>query len=83
MEKFVTLLIPVLTALLFLRLMVLPLRLTAKLLLHSAAGLTCLALLNLVSGITGILFPINAVTILAAGFLGVPGIGLLAMLEVL
>lgn len=83
MEKFVTLLIPALMALLFLRLMVLPLRLAAKLLLHAAAGLTCLALLNLVSGITGIFFPINAVTVLTAGFLGLPGMGIMALLTVM
>ena len=40
-------------------------------------------LLNTVSPFTGIAFPMNAVTVCLAGFLGLPGIGLLALLAVL
>ena len=83
MEKIVTLMIPLLFAVTLVRMLLLPLRLLTKLLLHSAFGFACLWLLNTISGFTGIVFPLNAVTILAAGFLGVPGIGLLAMLELL
>lgn len=82
MENFITLLIPALLALLLVRLLALPLRLGGKLLLHCAAGLLCLGLLNSVSGFTGIFFPINAVTVLIAGFLGLPGMGLMALLAV-
>ena len=83
MENILALLIPALLAVLLIRLLVLPMKLAAKLLLHSAAGLLCLGLLNSVSGFTGIFFPINAVTVLIAGFLGLPGITLMTLLEVL
>ena len=83
MEKIVTLLIPALLALLFVRLLAMPLKAAVKLMLHSAAGLLCLGILNSVSGMTGIFFPINAVTVLIAGFLGLPGMGLMALLAVL
>lgn len=83
MENILALLIPALLAVLLIRLLVLPMKLAAKLLLHSAAGLLCLGLLNSVSGFTGIFFPLNAVTVLTAGFLGLPGITLMTLLEVL
>jgi inhibitor of the pro-sigma K processing machinery len=54
-----------------------------KLTIHSCCGFLCLWLLNTVSGFTGIAFPMNAVTILIAGILGLPGIGLLAVLAVI
>ena len=83
MESFVTLLSPAILALVLFRLLLLPMKFVFKLLIHSACGFLCLWLLNIVSGFTGIYFPINAVTVLAAGFLGLPGIGLLALLAVL
>ena len=83
MENILALLIPALLAVLLIRLLVMPVKLAAKLLLHSAAGLLCLGVLNSVSGFTGIFFPINAVTVLIAGFLGLPGITLMTLLEVL
>jgi len=83
MENILALLIPALLAVLLIRLLVMPVKLAAKLLLHSAAGLLCLGLLNSVSGFTGIFFPINAVTVLIAGFLGLPGMALMTLLEVL
>ena len=81
MEDFVVILITVLTGLLVLRLVLMPIRLLGKLLLHSGCGFLCLWMLNTVSGFTGLYFPINAVTSLTAGLLGVPGVGLLALLE--
>ena len=83
MEEIITLLIPALLAVGFIRAMLLPIQLGAKLALHSGCGFLCLWLLNLASGATGILFPVNAVTVLTAGTLGLPGIGLLAALAVL
>ena len=83
MEQFVTLLIPALLALILVRLLVLPMKLIFKLLINSGCGFMCLWLLNSSSGFTGILFPINAVTVLTAGVLGLPGIGILAVLAVL
>jgi len=83
MEEFATLLIPALIAVLLVRSLLLPIRLIYKVGIHSGCGFLCLWLLNSVSGFTGILFPIHAVTAPTAGFLGLPGIGFLAMLAVL
>ena len=66
MEKFVTLLIPALVALVLVRLLLMPMKLIFKVGIHSGCGFLCLWLLNSV-----------------AGFLGLPGIGVMALLEVL
>ena len=83
MEKFVTLLIPALLALILIRLLLLPLKVILKLAIHSGCGFLCLWLLNTASFFTGIAFPMNAVTVLTAGILGLPGIGILAVLAVM
>lgn len=83
MEKIATLLIPALLAVLLVRMMLLPMKAVFKVGIHSACGFLCLWLLNSISVFTGILLPINAVTVLTAGFLGLPGIGLLAILAVI
>ena len=70
MEKFVTLLIPALVALVLVRLLLMPMKLIFKIGIHSGCGFLCLWLLNSVAGFTGAYFPINAVTVLVAGFLG-------------
>ena len=81
MEKFLPLLICAFVGVLAVRMLLLPLALAWKLGIHAGCGFLCLWLLNLVSGITGIFFPVNAVTVVIAGFLGLPGVGLLALLE--
>ena len=83
MENFVILLIPALLAVLLVRLMLLPVKFVLKLGLYSGCGFLCLWLLNLAAPYTGISFPMNAVTVLTAGILGLPGIGLLAVLAIL
>lgn len=83
MEKFVTLLIPALLAVAMVWVLFQPIRLIIKIGLHSACGFLCLWLLNTAAGLTGIYFPINAVTVLTAGFLGLPGIGIMALLAVI
>ena len=83
MEKFVTLLIPALAAVLLVRALLLPLRSICKIAIHSGCGFLCLWLLNSVSSFTGIAFPMNAVTVLTAGILGLPGIGVLAVLAII
>ena len=82
MEEFITLLVPALVAVVLVRLLLMPLKLAFKIGIHSACGFLCLWLLNTVSSFTGIAFPMNAVTVLTAGILGLPGIGLLAILAV-
>lgn len=83
MENFATLILPILLLFLLVRLMVLPIKIGWKLLLNSACGFLCLWLLNTISGFTGVWFPINAVTVITAGFLGLPGIGLLAVVQLM
>ncbi len=81
MENFVAILIPMLLLGLLLRLMVLPIRWFWKIFLNSGCGFLCLWLLNSVSAFTGLRFPINYVTAIIAGFLGLPGIGLLTIVQ--
>lgn len=81
MENFAAILIPMLLLGLLLRLLVMPIRWFWKLFVNSACGFVCLWLLNSISGFTGVYFPINNVTAVIAGFLGLPGIGLLALLQ--
>ena len=81
MENFVSILIPLLLLMLLLKLLVLPIRWFWKVFVNSGCGFLCLWLLNSISAFTGLLFPINAVTALIAGFLGLPGIALLAIFQ--
>ena len=60
------------------KLLLRPLRWGLRLALNSGAGLLSLTLL---SAVPGLAVPINAVTVLAAGTLGLPGLGLLILLE--
>ncbi len=81
MENFMTLFVPALFTLILLRLLALPIRLGWKLLCNSFFGFLYLWILNQAASVTGLLLPINAVTIFIAGTLGLPGIGLIALLE--
>ena len=81
MENFAVLLISVFLVFGLLRLIALPIRWGVKILLNSACGFVCLFLLNSISGFTGLYFPINYVTAVIAGFLGLPGIGVLALIQ--
>ena len=81
MENFMSIFIPMLLLAVLLRLLVLPIRWFWKLFVNSACGFACLWLLNSVSGFTGLYFPVNFITACVAGFLGLPGIGLLAILQ--
>lgn len=81
MENFVTLVIPALLSVFLIRMLLLPIKLIFKLGIHAVCGFLCLWLLNTVSGYTGIYLPVNAITAAIAGFLGLPGIALIALLE--
>ena len=77
MENILALIIPVLIAVLVFKLLVSQVKRIWKIAVNSLSGFICLWLLNLASGITGIVFEINFITTLLVGFLGVPGIILL------
>ena len=83
MEKFVILIIPAILVVLFLRLLAVPMRFLFRLGIHVFFGFVCLWLLNAIAGFTGVLFPINLITVLVAGTLGAPGIGVLALLAIM
>ncbi|NLO88776.1 MAG: pro-sigmaK processing inhibitor BofA [Clostridia bacterium] len=65
------------------RLLVKPLRLLVKLLFNSLIGLMLLLGFNFIGGFLGISIPVNIVTVLTAGFLGVPGLILLIAVKML
>ena len=81
MVNFASLLVPVFLTFTMLRIIALPIRWFWKISINSACGFFCLWLLNSVSAFTGLLFPVNAVTVVIAGFLGLPGIAALALAQ--
>ena len=81
MENFAAIFITALLIFGLLRLIALPIQWGVKILLNSACGFLCLFLLNTISGFTGVYFPINCVTVIIAGFLGLSGIGALALVQ--
>ena len=81
MENYATILIPALLIPLLVRVLLAPVRLIWKLAVHAGCGLVCLLLLNTAAGMTGVSFPINAATVLIAGFGGLPAMALMALLQ--
>lgn len=66
------------------RVLVLPVRILLRLLYNALVGALLLAFVNFVgSYVIGIYLPINPVTALVAGFLGIPGVVLLVALQYL
>ena len=82
MEKIIVLVIALLPIGLLVKVILTPMHLIWKLMVNSLCGFFCLWLLNLISGFTGVYFPINPVTAAISGFLGIPGIALLALVQV-
>jgi inhibitor of the pro-sigma K processing machinery len=83
MENILALIVPVLIAIFVIKLLLSQLKLIWKLAVNSISGFICLWLLNLASGLTGIVFEINFITALVVGFLGIPGILLLLVFQFL
>ncbi len=81
MENLVTLAIPAVVGILALKVLAKPLRWAGKLALNSGAGLVCLLMLNTTAGFTGLHLPVNAVTVALSGIFGLPGMTLVALLE--
>jgi inhibitor of the pro-sigma K processing machinery len=83
MESILTLLIPLAIGYLVYRIVKSQVGCIWKFIVNSLSGFACLWLLNLLSGYTGIVFEINLVTCLLTGILGIPGIILLAIGQLL
>lgn len=60
-----------------------PLKILAKLVLNCVLGVVLLLLVNFLGGYVNIFIPINAVSALIAGFLGVPGVIFLIIFKLL
>ncbi len=80
METFAAFCLPVLFALLLRWRLAAPSRRGWKMALNTGCGFVCLRTLGSITPLTGLEFPINAVTVTIAGFGGLPGIALLALL---
>ena len=83
MESILALILPVLIGIFVIKLLFSQAKLIWKIAVNSISGFICLWLLNLASGLTGIVFEINFVTALVVGFLGIPGILLLLVFQYL
>lgn len=81
MVNYVSIFVTALLLCLLIRLITLPIKWFWKLLLNSLCGFLCLWLMNSIAGFTGIRFPINYITAVIAGFLGLPGIVFLALAQ--
>jgi inhibitor of the pro-sigma K processing machinery len=60
-----------------------PVKLLWKLIINSAIGLVLLLIVNYGAAYFGFALPINIITVLVAGFLGIPGILLLVCFSLL
>ncbi len=60
-----------------------PIKLLWKLILNSAIGLILLLTINFVGAYFSFILPVNIITILIAGFLGIPGLLLLICFQLL
>lgn len=83
MEKIAVFLIPLLLGVILFRILLAPIRIVVKLALHAAVGLLSLILLNFLAPLSGVLIPVNAVTVLVSGIFGLPGTALLILLELI
>ena len=83
MENILALIVPVLLGILVVKFLFSQAKLIWKIAANSISGFICLWLLNLASGLTGILLPINFASCLLTGFLGIPGIILLVLGQLL
>ena len=83
MENILALIVPIVIGFLVLRFVVKQVGCLWKMAVNSASGFICLWLLNLLSGLTGIVFEINLFTCLLVGILGIPGIILLVIGQLL
>lgn len=60
-----------------------PIKKIVKILINIAIGAVLLLLVNYIGGFFGFTIPINWVSALVVGILGIPGVGILAIIELL
>ena len=65
------------------RAFVLPIKLVGKLLINGVIGGVMLVVINIIGGIFGISIAINPLTALIAGLLGIPGVAMLLLLQII
>lgn len=82
MENLAALAVPLVLLGVTVRLLYVPMKWGVRLLVNGLGGVLCLWLVNLISGFTGLTIPVNPVTVLIAGFLGLPGLALLALAQI-
>lgn len=63
------------------RVLLVPLKYVSKLLINAVVGGILLWVLNVFGNFIGLHIPINPITALTAGFLGIPGVVLLVVLQ--
>ena len=73
----------ILALFLFLKLIKLPLKLLFKALLSTAAGIILLVIINYIGAAVGIVIGINIINALIVAVLGLPGIALLLLLQII
>ncbi len=83
MENLAALALPALLTLIGVKLLLRPMKWVLRLALNSLGGFVCLWLINTAACFTGLYLPVNAVTVLISGTLGIPGLALVALLAVL
>ena len=83
MENVISLALPALLAVIAVKLLLKPIKWGLRTAVHGLSGFVCLWLINAAACVTGLTLPINAVTVLLAGTLGIPGLALVALLELL
>lgn len=81
MEQLIAVLIPVLLLAIVIKVLTTPIKWIFKLLCHAAMGFVCLFLLNQFTVYTGITFELTPVTCLVSGIGGVPGVVVLALMQ--
>ena len=81
MENVLSTILPALLAVIALKLLLKPLKWGLRTAVHGLSGFACLWLINTTACVTGLYLPVNAVTVLLTGTLGIPGLALVALLE--
>ncbi len=77
MPEIISVVVVLVLAFLFIKLLSKPMKWILKLLINTAGGYVALFLLNLLSGFTGIVFDLNFASAAIVGILGLPGVAVL------